>query len=180
MIPTSKKDMESCRWTLMYTCIQTCMYDLSYCIYKCMCAWEFVNLRPLMFLLCMYAATLPLSIVPDLRAADEFIEGNILHSAQRLSADMPASYHAADSNIGVPSPCMYSSMYVCMYVCMYQCIYLIMYVSRWIDVGDGWSIGWSYSSRPVSWIAHCHLHLCDRQTAARKRLQHTFIHIYSY
>ena len=79
-----------------------------------------------MFLLCMYAATLPLSIVPDLRAADEFIEGNILHSAQRLSADMPASYHAADSNIGVPSSCMYSSMYVC----MYQCIYLIMYVCR--------------------------------------------------
>jgi len=74
----------------------------------------------------MYAATLPLSIVPDLRAADEFIEGNILHSAQRLSADMPASYRAADSNIGVPSPCMYSSMY--MYVCMYVSMYIYDYV----------------------------------------------------
>ena len=87
-----------------------------------------------MFLLCMYAATLPLSIVPDLRAADEFIEGNILHSAQRLSADMPASYHAADSNIGVPSPCMYSSMYVCMYVCINVYIVLCMCLGESMSV----------------------------------------------
>lgn len=54
------------------------------------------------------------------------IEGNILYSAQRLFADMSASYHAADSNIGVLSSCMYVSMFIC----MYQCICLSMYVSR--------------------------------------------------